>query len=157
MKQPDELLMKQDGENLKVEIQTSLMRRPFPLIWGLASLALFGAFALITQWRFNQLNEDRIYETDLRAWELSIDAHNDCVESIEIRNTYREIFGGIEVMFERTGALPNTLFPESLSAQRYRDEMIKNVKEFITDPVEHGLPPRSMADCPVIQPKPERP
>lgn len=157
MKQPNELLMTQEGEAIKVELKTGLMRRPFPLFWGLLAIGLMLIFAGVTYYNIQRLNDENLYETNHRAWELSVKAHEDCVTSIQVRETYRDIFGGIEVMFRRTGELPASLFPTSTNAQRYRDEMEKNINEYITQPVSEGLPVRTLADCPVVEPEPERP
>lgn len=160
-----EPLSKKSEKTVVVEMPISRLRRPFPLIWGLGALALFVLFAFVTQLQFNRINneklddqEDKQYETDLRVYETAVKAHEDCLTSIEIRETYRKIFGGIEVMFQSTADYPVSQYPDNDFAQQYHTDLTQDIEKYITQPVAEGLPPKKAADCPPIpESEPERP
>lgn len=154
-------------EMIQVWVPKKRMRRPFPLMWGLAALGLFALFAVITQLQFSRLSQDAIHEarldtfdSDLRAYEVAQKAHDDCIASIQTREVYRGIFGGIASMFQRNADLPVELFPESERAKEYQAALTTGIQEYIVIPVELGLPPRLESDCPKVpteEPqKPER-
>jgi hypothetical protein len=143
----------------------NLMRRPFPLVWGLVALALFAAFAVVTQVQFNRINGEKFqeasqaaYENALQAYEVAVEAREDCIQSIQIRETYKDIFGGIEHMFKTTADLPVKLIPDSEIAAIYKETLTADIDRYITDPVAEGLPTILVADCPLVPAdKPERP
>lgn len=154
-----------EEEMITVEIPRSKLRRPFPLIWGIAALALFVAFAVVTQFQFNRINADKIYEarldtyeSDMRAYQVALLAQETCLDTIEVRETYRSIFSGIENMFQTTADLPTQLLPESEVAVEYRETLTADIERYITKPVEEGLPPKKVEDCPGAPTnKPEKP
>lgn len=153
------------NETVIVEIPKNRLRQPFPLVWGLAALALFLVFAIVTLVQFNRINNDKLadqamksYETDIRAYETAVKANIDCLTTIEVRETYRTIFAGIEGMFQQTADLPAKLFPDGEIAKAYQESLSQDIDRYITRPVETGLPPKKAADCPQIpEEKPERP
>lgn len=128
-------------------------------------MGLFCLFAVVTQIQFNQLADDKIFEarldtyaTDLRAYDSAVQAHETCVNSINVRETYRGIFDGISDMFQRTADLPIELFPESAGAAAYQAALTAEIEENITNPVEQNLQPIQEKDCPPLPTQvPERP
>lgn len=156
---------KKDEEMVTVEVPKSKLRRPFPLIWGIAALGLFVAFAVVTQLQFNRIHADQIYEarldtyeSDLRAYQVAETAQETCLDSIQVRDTYRNIFSGIENMFQTTADLPNKLFPDSEIALEYKNTLTADIERYIVDPVAEGLPPKKAEDCPGAPTnKPEKP
>ena len=163
MTSPDESEMKQEINVLQK--QMSRLLRPFPLVWGIAALALFLCFAVVTQLQFNRINEQKFeeakiaaYENAQKAYDVAIAAHDSCVRSIQIRETYKSIFGGIEHMFQTTADLPVSLFPDSENAKAYQKTLTSDIESYITEPVLQGLPPIEVEDCPLLPTdKPERP
>jgi len=151
-------------EMMTLIIPRKLMKRPFPLIWGVVALGLFACFAVVTQLQFNRLNDAKIeaarmdtYNSDVRAYEVGVKSNNDCIASITTRETYRSIFSGIELMFEKIGELPASLFPGSDKAAFYQQTMEADIQSLIHDPVDQGLPPKKASDCPPVPAVPERP
>lgn len=147
-------------EVIHLVVPKNLMRRPFPLIWGLVAMALFLGFAAVTIYQFNRINADKIqdaqmktYESDVRAYETAVKAHDDCLMTIDVRETYRKIFAGIEVMFQSTADYPAAQFPNSEFAQQYQNDLTNDINKYITQPVANGLPPKKVADCPKIPEK----
>ena len=163
MTSPDESEMKQEIVTLKKQMNRLL--RPFPLVWGIAALALFLCFAVVTQLQFNRINEEKFeqaelaaYENAEKAYDAAVAAHESCIRSIQIRETYKAIFGGIEHMFQTTADLPMLLFPDSENARAYQETLTEDIDRFITNPVLEGLPPIQVGDCPLLPTdKPERP
>lgn len=152
-----EPLSKKSEKTVVVEMPISRLRRPFPLIWGLGALALFVLFAFVTQLQFNRLNNEKLdeaeekqYDSDVRAYETAVKAHDDCIMTIDVRETYREIFRGIEIMFQNTADYPVSQFPNSEFAQQYHKDLTNDIQKYITQPVADGLPPKKAADCPSI-------
>lgn len=155
--QQEPLSKKSEKPTVIVEMPISRLRRPFPLIWGLGALALFVLFAFVTQLQFNRLNNEKLeaqaekqYDTDVRAYETAVKAHDDCLTTIDVRETYRTIFAGIEIMFRNTADYPLSQFPDSEFAQKYHEDLTNDVDKYITQPVEAGLPTKKVADCPKI-------
>jgi hypothetical protein len=141
------------------------MRRPIPLFWGLLAFTLFVGFVVVTKIQFDRIADDKIfearmesYENSLKVYEAATQAHDTCVATIEVRETYRNLFNGIEEMFEKTANLPVDLLPESQVAVSYQQAMLNDIVMLITIPVEEGLPPRRVEDCPQLPTDiPERP
>lgn len=142
-----------------------LTHRPVPLFWGIVAFLLFVGFAVVAQLQFKRLYDDKVhaaqmdsYENALKVYENDVASYNDCVTSIEVRDTYRTLFAGVEDMFERTANLPVTLFPESEEALSYQKEMLRDLTRMITTPIADSLPAKTLVDCPPM-PKdpPERP
>lgn len=153
-----------EEEMMTLIIPRKLMKRPFPLIWGIVALGLFACFAVVTQLQFNRINDAKIaaarldtYDSNYRAYETSIKTNSDCIASIGIRETYRNIFSGFELMFKKVGELPSSLFPDSEKASFYQQAMEADIQALITEPVATGLPPKKLSDCPQVIPEPERP
>lgn len=152
-------------EVILVEVPKSRLRRPFPLWWGLASLALFLAFAVVAQLQFNRLNDERLYrarldgyETALKGYESAVQAHNDCVDGLGRSAGLRNILGGVSALFELTASLPVELLPNSEEARIYREKLLLGIQQLITVPLDKDLPPRTEADCPPMpDKKPEKP
>jgi len=163
--EPDESGTKQNEETITMIVPKNLMKRPFPLVWGLVAMFLFVAFAAVTIYQFNQINEDKIHEAQMdsysnavKVYESAVKAHDDCISTIKVRDTYRSIFGGIEDMFTKTADLPVELFPDSQGALLYQQSMYDDIQDNITRPVEENLPPKQEADCPKLpEEEPERP
>jgi len=154
-----------DDEMISVLIPKKRIKRPFPLAWGLASLVLFLAFAVVTQLQFKRVYDDKLYSVEMDsyyiehdAWKVATKAHEDCKTAIETRETYRSIFDGIESLFKQTADLPVSIFPVSEEAILYQSSLREDIAELISTPVEEGLPPRQLSDCPPpAGPEPERP
>lgn len=134
---------------------TRILRRPFPMLWGLLSLLLLTAFAVVTQIQFNRLNSEKIYNARVetyneavKVYDGALKANQDCITSIETRETYRTIFAGISSLFRKVGDLPVELFPQSEPAKQYQQALADGVNEFITMPVEENLKPKKLSDCP---------
>lgn len=149
--------LKKPEELIPVLLPKNRMRRPFPLRWGIAALALFALFAVATQLQFSRISNEKIYQarldtfrSDERAYDTAVKAHEDCLEAIETRETYRGIFDGVAELFSQTADLPVELFPNSPEAFEYQRQLASAVNELITQPVEEGLPPRVESDCPQI-------
>lgn len=135
----------------------SILRRPFPLVWGLLSFVLLVAFAVITQVQFNSANAEDIYQSNLRTYEAELKVYEnavrenrDCKNAVATRDTYRRIFDGIGDLFQIQANLPVSLFPESIAALEYQQTITQGIIDLIEDPVEAGLPPRDVADCPKV-------
>ena len=142
-------------EMIQILVPKSRIRRPFPIMWGLASLALFALFAVVTQLQFSRVNSEKIYQarletyySDIRAYDTAMNAHNTCVDSIDVRETYREIFTGVSELFQKGADLPVQLFPDSHEALEYQSSMSSSIIELISTPVAEGLPPKLIEDCP---------
>lgn len=156
---------KKPDEVIQVWVPMKKMKRPFPLIWGILSLGLFFGFAVATQMQFNRISDHKIYEarldtyrSDERAYDTAVKAHYDCIASIETRETYRGIFTGIGTLFQEYAALPGQLFPLSLEAQEYQEQLNTQIEQRITNPLAENLPPKKPEDCPPLPTeKPERP
>lgn len=148
---------KKPDEVIQVWVPMKRMKRPFPLLWGLLSLALFGVFAVITQVQFNRISDSKIYaarldtyRSDERAYDAATQAHYDCIGSIETREIYRGIFTGIGTLFQEYAALPGQLFPLSTEAQEYQRQLAEQIDIEITDPLSENLPPKKPEDCPPL-------
>lgn len=165
LEEPSKNSKNNEEETIVMVVPKKLMRRPFPLVWGLASLALFVVFAFITIYQFNQISNDKLhdaqlkqYETELQAYNTAVKANQDCLGTIAVRETYRGIFGGIEKMFQSTADLPVQLFPDGEIAKQYQQTLRADVEKYISEPVADGLPPKKAADCPQIPDSvPEKP
>lgn len=163
--QREKLLKKSDEEMIQVWVPKKRMKRPFPLLWGLASLGLLFAFAIVTQFQFSQQADDDIfavemdaYDNELIAYNVAVKAYEDCLTSIEVRETYREIFDGVETAFNATADLPPNLLPDSEVARQYQEYLRFVVQEEINKPVAEGLQPKQEADCPQVpENKPVKP
>jgi len=98
------------------------------------------------------------YNSDVRAYDTAVKANSDCLLTIGVRETYRNIFAGIELMFKKAADLPVILFPETPEAIFYQESMSNDIELLIHQPVEDGLPPREPSDCPQVPAnEPERP
>ena len=98
------------------------------------------------------------YRSDLAAYNVAVKANEDCLASISLRASYKEIFGGIGDLFTQSAVLPSELFPESNEALLYRDELLLNINELIHTPIEENLEPSVASECPQIpQNKPVEP
>lgn len=145
--------------------QTSPMRRPIPLFWGIAAFFLFVGFAVVTQVQFKRIYNDKIeeariesYDNAVKAYDAAVQAYETCATAIETRETYRQIFDGIELMFERTAYLPVDILPDSEEAVAYKEQMLSDITNLITYPIEEKLPLRRIEDCPKLPTEaPERP
>lgn len=144
-------------EMIQILVPKRRLSRPFPLYWGIAALALFATFAVVTQLQFSRISNEKIfqarvdtYQSDLRAYDFASQANENCVTSIETRETYREIFGGVSRLFDTTAGLPVFLFPQSEEAKIYQEALKVEVARLITNPVEEKLPPKVIEDCPVV-------
>lgn len=154
-----------ETETVLVEVPRNLLRRPFPIGWGLATFLLFLGFAVVTQLQFNSIAQDEIqearldtYESDKRAYDAAVKALEDCKTAIERSDVVRTIFLGIEDMFERTADLPVELFPEGEAALLYQHELRDQIQASLSNPIENGLPPRTVDGCPKVpESPPERP
>lgn len=131
----------QTEEVVHVWIPKKRMRRPFPLRWGIAALALFGVFAVITQLQFSKLSADKLYDTKVAAYQSDVEAYDaaiksveECYERIAAREVYRELFTNLIYILE-VDADPGT---------------IKAVEEKIRVPLTEGLPTLNEEDCPTI-------
>lgn len=152
-------------EMIQVTIPKSRIRQPFPLRWGLASLALFALFAVATQIQFSRISADKLfdarmdtYQSDVEAYEAAEKSIEECITLIKVRETYRTIFTGISDLFVRTADLPVELFPTSGPARIYQEALKQEIDNLITQPVENGLPPRLLKDCPKLpENKPVKP
>lgn len=152
-------------ETIQMIVPRNLMRRPFPLGWGLIALALFVCFALVTQLQFNRISNEKIrqarldtYYSDVRAYDAAVVAHQDCLASIESQQEYRNIFAGVQEMFKQTAALPVAIFPDSPEAIAYQEKLTAAINEFITGPVSEELPAKTKEECPEVPAQePERP
>lgn len=115
--------------------------------------------------QFNRISDHKIYEarldtyrSDERAYDVAVQAHYDCMTSIETRETYRGIFTGIGTLFQEYAALPGQLFPLSIEAQEYQRQLNEQINEKITNPLAENLPPKKPENCPPLPTeKPERP
>lgn len=165
--QQEKQLTKQHDKNEKEMIQVWVtkkrMSRPFPLRWGLAALALFATFAVVTQIQFSRVADEKIYQarldtfrSDERAYDVALKAHSDCIASIDIRETYRTIFGGVSALFQKTADLPAQLFPGSPATLAYQEELTRDIITLITEPVKEGLPPKEASECPKVPPEPPK-
>lgn len=156
---------KKPNEVIQVWVPMKRMKRPFPLLWGVLTLALFGAFAVVTQLQFNRISDHKIYEarldtyhSDEKAYDTAVKAHYDCITSIETRETYRGIFTGIGTLFQDYAALPGQLFPLSTEAQEYQRQLQEAIDNRITNPLAENLPPKLPEECPPLPAeKPVRP
>lgn len=153
---------KKDEELVQVWISKRWTARPFPLLWGIASLALFFAFAVVTQLQFARIADDKIFDarmdvyfSDVRAYDVAVKANIDCLTSIETRETYRGIFSGVSDLFQKTADLPVQFFPLSREAVEYQSSLTQGIQDLISTPVEEKLPPKNAAECP--QPPPQEP
>ena len=142
-------------EMIQIQVPKSRIRRPFPLMWGLVSLALFGVFAAVTLLEFSRINSEKIYQarldayySDLRVYDTAVDAHNTCIDSIAVRETYRNLFAGVSSLFQKSADLPVQLFPDSKEALAYQSSMSVSIIELISTPVAEGLPSKEPGDCP---------
>jgi len=161
----DEPGMKRRKSDNRLTSQMIRLKRPFPLIWGIAALCLFLCFAVVTQMQFNRINAEKFEEAKMAAYEnaekayaVAVTAHESCIRSIQIRETYKSIFGGIENMFKTTADLPVALLPDSEVAKIYQETLTRDIDRYITNPVLEGLPPIEVGDCPLAPTdKPERP
>lgn len=149
--------LKKPREMIQIMVPKSRLRRPFPLLWGLMSLGLFVAFAVITLMQFSQINADKIYQarmdtyqSDEQAYNLAIRAYLDCESGVKARETYRGIFDGISTMFETSANLPVELFPMSEEAKIYQETLLASVDTLIQVPLAESLAPRDVKDCPQI-------
>jgi len=157
--------MKRRKSDRPLTNQMIRLKRPFPLIWGIAALCLFLCFAVVTQIQFNRINAEKFkqaeitaYENAEKAYDVAVTAHNSCIRSIQVRETYKAIFGGIENMFKTTADLPASLIPDSEVARAYQETLTADIDRYITNPVLEGLPPIAVGDCPLLPTdKPERP
>lgn len=151
------------------------IRRPIPLYWGLVALALFAAFAIITQVEFNRGNskvnaqtrafavteintaKDNQYRAELRTYDLEVAANTNCVSAVATRFTYRTIFNGVETLFNSSGDFLVDLFNNAPQAIAYQQFLSTNVKELLTDVVDSNLPIKDAKDCPPVPSKPINP
>lgn len=161
--------LRNDNKNdmIWVEVPRSRLRRPFPLWWGLAALALFCGFAVVTQLQFSRIAAEDNYNTRVEAWETEVkgvelaqDAHDSCIDSIGSRKTLRETVDGISTVLELIANRPSELLPDSPVALEYTQSILIGIETLITIPTETGLPLRTAADCPPdpgpAPPKPKR-
>jgi len=138
-----------------VEVPRNRLRRPFPLFWGLLVLGLFAGFAVVTMLQFNRISDDKYYDARVKQWESDIDAHElsveayaTCVASIDTRQTYRDLFGGVAALLQELANAPAELLPGSEAALIYQERITQRIRELIVEPVDAKLQPRSLADCP---------
>lgn len=149
---------KKQPEMIQVWIPKKRMRRPFPLLWALLALGLFGVFAVVTQVQFNRISNQKLdaarltsFRSEERAYDVSVKANSDCLLAIETRETYRAIFNGVSLLFSQVAALPALLVPDNPGATEYQAQLLSDIDKLITTPVSERLPPRKVEDCPQIQ------
>ena len=156
-------------------VNLTIRQRPFPLAWGLSTLALLVAIFVIVQLQFNasadealqaerERNDEAVYnahyatyEEVVKVYDAALADNRACLNAIEVRDTYRKIFDGVSELFQLQADMPVSLFPESEAALQYQLTITKGIVELIQMPVEEGLPPRKIEDCkpiPTEKPKP---
>lgn len=100
------------------------------------------------------------YNSDQQAYDTAIKAYLDCVNAVKAREVYRGMFEGISSMFEKSANLPVELFPMSAEAKVYQQTLHQSIQEFITEPLNDELKPRTIEECPQVPnsrpAKPER-
>lgn len=133
------------------------MLRPFPLRWGIAALALFSVFAVVTQLQFSRISDDKIYaarletyRSDINAYTFAVKANEDCLTLIETRETQREIFNGVSSVLKKSIALPDSLSPTSPEVIAYQIELSLDIHNLIDAPLEQTMGPVVEADCPAV-------
>lgn len=146
-------------EMIQVLVPANRLRRPFPLRWGLAAMGLFTFFAIVTQLQFSKISNEKIYEarietyeSDLRAYEAAVEANEDCINTIQVREVYRRIFDGTSDLFKKVADLTVELglSPGNERLIQYQNELRASIDELITGPVEEGLPRKHPLTCPAI-------
>lgn len=151
---------KKPEELIQIWVPKNKMRRPFPLRWGIAAIVLFFGFAVSTQLQFNKFNNQKLdaanqktFEVAIAAYDTAVKANADCLASIKTRETYKAIFDGVSSLFKKTADLPVQLFPMSPEAIAYQQSLTEGIQNYISKPVEDGLPPKKASDCPQIPTK----
>jgi len=144
-------------EIVHVWIPKRRLSRPFPLRWGLLALALFGVFAAVTQLQFSRISDEKIHEarmdtyrSDVAAYNVAVKANEDCLTSIELRETYKSLFTGISDLFTQTAELPVILLPNNVEAITYESEILNNVETLIREPINETLNGKPPSECPQI-------
>lgn len=131
----------QETELIHVWVPKKKLRRPFALKWGLAALALFVVFAVITQLQFKKISDDKLYDTkmalyesDLVAYTTSLESFEQCKERIVARATVRDLFDGTATLIESVGG----------------PTIADDVQDKIRTPLITDFPMLLLDDCPKI-------
>lgn len=90
------------------------------------------------------------YQSDLTAYDVAVKAHDDCVLEIQVRESYREIFYGVDAMFQNVASIPDSAFATPEDAAEYERLIREGSEALIAQQVADLLPPRVERDCPQI-------